>query len=486
MFANSNTNATTYPVGSHFITANAGAIQTLGGIGVAQDIYAGGNVTATGFYGNVYATNTSSIQVGYAANILGGAAGSIFYQSGANTTALLPAGTNGYILEMVSGLPAWAPISGLTAGTASTATNIAGGTAGQTPYQTAPGTTSFYGPGTAGQLLVSGGTSGPTYTNTGSIYVGYANEANNILAGSTGQIPYQTAANATGFDSGLVYSTSNNGTLTIGGQIIVNGTNAANSSASNGSLQVAGGVGIGKDLYVSTTATINGNLYVGGTIYMQGVGLDTISSNTGTFVDVVSTGTITANNIVLTSTGTFGITSTLDYGVSPGTTATNKYYSFATKGGIKAAKNIIAGGVVSAGDFGSTGANDPLSTDSGSRDGFYLLNNMQSARTISSVSGAVTVTIDSWSKNTYSSAKYIVQAVDGSNVFAAELMIIQDGTNVYLSEYGIVYNNSVLGTFDGTITGNNVVVSFTAVSASNMTIQVVRQSILTAAESYAS
>ena len=38
-------------------------------------------------------------------------------------------------------------------GVASTATNIAAGTAGQVPYQTAPGLTGFYGPGTAGQIL---------------------------------------------------------------------------------------------------------------------------------------------------------------------------------------------------------------------------------------------------------------------------------------------------------------------------------------------
>ena len=527
-------------------STNTGALQVVnGGIGVGGGGYFGASVTATNFYGNVYANNTSTMQVGYAANVLGGSTGSLVYQSSANTTALLPAGTDGYILEMVAGLPSWQSISALAAGNATTATNLAGGTAGQTPYQTAPGATSFYGPGTAGQLLVSGGTSGPSYTNTGSIYVGfaststyagnigggtagqlvyqtggsatdfvgpgtagqilvsagaavpvytstgsiyvgYAANTNNIIGGTTGQVPYQTGAGATGFDSGFVYSTLNSGVLTVGGQVTINGTSATNAVAAGGALKVSGGVGISKDLYVGTTATINGNLYVGGTIYMQGVGLDTISSNTGTFVDVVSTGTITANNLNIGSAGSLYISNSLDYGVSPGSTATGIYYSVATQGGIKAAKNIIAGGVVSAGDFGGTGTNDPLSTDSGSRDGFYLLNNMQSARTITSVSGSTTVTIDSWSKNTYSSAKYIVQAVDGSKVFVAELMILQDGTNVYLSEYGIVYNNSVLGTFDGAISGSNVVISFATTGATSMTIQVVRQSILTAAESYAS
>ena len=60
---------------------------------------------------------------------------------------------------------------GVFAGVATTATNIQNGTAGQVPYQSAPGVTSFFGPGSVGQLLVSNGTSAPVYTSTGSIYV---------------------------------------------------------------------------------------------------------------------------------------------------------------------------------------------------------------------------------------------------------------------------------------------------------------------------
>jgi len=51
-------------------------------------------------------------------------------------------------------------------GIISTATNIAGGTAGQVPYQTAAGVTNFYGPGTAGNILVSNGAAAPSYNNT--------------------------------------------------------------------------------------------------------------------------------------------------------------------------------------------------------------------------------------------------------------------------------------------------------------------------------
>lgn len=51
-----------------------------------------------------------------------------------------------------------------TAGTAASATNLAGGTAGRVPYQSGVGTTLFTGVGTSGQVLTSNGTSAPTWS----------------------------------------------------------------------------------------------------------------------------------------------------------------------------------------------------------------------------------------------------------------------------------------------------------------------------------
>lgn len=101
--------------------------------------------------------------------------------------------------------------NGSITGTATTATNIAGGTPGQVPYQTAAGVTSFYGPGTAGNVLVSNGTSSPSYNNT----------------------------------------------LTLTGTTVSVSTNT-------GALQVQGGVGISGNLYVGgTTSSFIGNVGVG-------------------------------------------------------------------------------------------------------------------------------------------------------------------------------------------------------------------------------
>lgn len=100
------------------------------------------------------------------ADLFGGSANSIVYQSDSNTTAFLaPATTSGWVLASagVSSAPNWIKVA---TGDATTSTNLLGGTAGQVPYQTAPGLTGFFGPGTAGNVLVSNGTSAPAYQNT--------------------------------------------------------------------------------------------------------------------------------------------------------------------------------------------------------------------------------------------------------------------------------------------------------------------------------
>jgi hypothetical protein len=144
------------------------------------------------------ALNVSGV-VGTATNIAGGTAQSIVYQSAPGSTAFLAASTaTGWILSSngPGSPPSWIPSAG-SANFAGTATNLAGGTAGQVPYQTGPGQTSFFGEGTPGNVLVSNGTSAPSYNNT----------------------------------------------LTL-----VSVTSAT--STQTGALQVYGGVGIGGDLYV--------------------------------------------------------------------------------------------------------------------------------------------------------------------------------------------------------------------------------------------
>jgi hypothetical protein len=137
--------------------------------------------------------NTTTFAVGLAVNLLGGAANQFVYQTGPNATGFISTGSM-YVGRAVLA-------DGLSTGGISTATNLAGGTTGQVPYQTAPGATSFFGPGTSGQILVSQGANaaGPVFTNTSSIYVKDSDISTNLRNGSAGQIPYQTGGSATAF-----------------------------------------------------------------------------------------------------------------------------------------------------------------------------------------------------------------------------------------------------------------------------------------------
>jgi len=83
---------------------------------------------------------------------------------------------------------------------------------------TANGGLAFNGPtnyGTSGQVLQSNGDASPTWVT---ISTGAASTATNIAGGSTGQIPYQTATSATGFSSNLAWNSGTN-ILTVTGTV---------------------------------------------------------------------------------------------------------------------------------------------------------------------------------------------------------------------------------------------------------------------------
>jgi hypothetical protein len=429
--------------GSTESTSNTqtGALRVSGGVGIAGSVYVGGTVTATTFVGSFAGTaskannivggtagqlayqsapdttsfvgpgtagqllvsdganaptytNTSSIYVNSAVNaetLRGGTAGQIAYQSATGTTAFANSGTTGQFLQATTnGAPTFTNTGSMYVNSAVNAEKVYGGTAGQLVYQSAPGTTSFVGPGTAGQILVSDGTNAPTYTNTSSIYVGNAAVANilnaantstqqvgfaaNVLAGSQGQIayqsaanttafvnsgttgqflqattngapaftstgsiyvnsavnsnniiggvkdqiPYQSAAGATTFDNGLTF----NGTTFTATNIVVPGTTNATSTVT-GALQVAGGLAVAKDLYIGGTLTIAGNS--GGDIDLGGgdiIGVGRIIANTGTF---------TTTNVLST------------LGVSSAVTG-----ALQVAGGIGVGGGIFVGGIVTA------------------------------------------------------------------------------------------------------------------------------------------
>ena len=88
-------------------------------------------------------------------------AGGVVYGDGTEY-ASTAAGTSGQVLlSNGSSAPTWGTAG--TATTATTATNLAGGSNGTIPYQSASGTTQMLAAGTSGQLLQSNGAAAPTW-----------------------------------------------------------------------------------------------------------------------------------------------------------------------------------------------------------------------------------------------------------------------------------------------------------------------------------
>jgi hypothetical protein len=78
---------------------------------------------------------------------------------------------------------------------------------------------------------------------------------------------------------------------------------------------------------------------------------------------------------------------------------------------------------------------------------------------------ATATTVNTFDRTQYVTGKYLVQMRQGVNYHTAEVLLIHDGTVAYLTEYAAVWNSSILGTLDATISGDNVNLTFTATAA---------------------
>ena len=254
-------------------STTTGALQVTGGAGIGGDLYVGGNIYPLG----IIAT------VSTASNIAGGTTGGVLFQRAIGSTTATTSGSDGniFISRRANAIgPTFVNTSTFVVGYANTALNVAvagaagdllGGTANQLLYQIATNDTGFTGPGTAGQLLISNGLAagGPTFVNTNTFVVGYANTALNVgfsnvsifastatdvAGGLAGQILYQISPGDTGFagpgTAGNVLVSNGATAPTYNNTLTLSSTLASTSSVTANALYVAGGVGIGRTLYV--------------------------------------------------------------------------------------------------------------------------------------------------------------------------------------------------------------------------------------------
>lgn len=150
----------------------------------------------------------STLSVGSATtatNVAGGTAGAIVYNTGSNASTFLSLGTSNYVLTAGATAPQYVAQSTLSVGsatTATTSTNVAGGAAGSLVYQSAASTTTTLALGTTNYVLTAGATA-PQYVAQSTLSVGSATTATtattatNVSGGATGSLLYQSAASTT-------------------------------------------------------------------------------------------------------------------------------------------------------------------------------------------------------------------------------------------------------------------------------------------------
>jgi len=166
---------TTITANTQFSGAGTGLTGTASGLSI------GGNAaTAT--------TATNATNAVTATNIAGGVAGSLPYQSGASTTALLGIGSNGQILTISSGLPAW------TNASSAAVISFSAGTTGLTPSSPTGGAITL-----AGTLATTNGGTGLTaFTSGGAVYA----SSTSVL--TTGTLPVASGGTGVTTSTGTV------------------------------------------------------------------------------------------------------------------------------------------------------------------------------------------------------------------------------------------------------------------------------------------
>ena len=194
-------------------STTTGALLVAGGAGIGGNVYVGGTIYSNGTALSNFSTSTlvaqavNATNATNATNIQGGVAGQIPIQAAAGVTTFVATGTSGYVLTMGTNTATWQSLSSLSAGLASTATDVAGGTTGAILYQRAAGDTEFIGIGAAGSVLQSNGTTA-TYVTTASLVVGYAQAANtatNVYGGTVNGTTLQVSGVST-FSNNVIVS----------------------------------------------------------------------------------------------------------------------------------------------------------------------------------------------------------------------------------------------------------------------------------------
>ncbi len=213
-------------------------------------------------------------------------------------------------------------------------------------------------------------------------------------------------------------------TITTAGSTTNRAINITNSTISSntvsGALTVVGGVGIGGNL------NLGGNLVVSDKILPTSNGLIDIGSPTARFGTVYVAG------------------NTIDLG---GTELTANSGALFIDG-----VQLFSGNAITTitGNF-SANVTTPV-----------IISNSASVSV-----GNIATTLDEFDLNLFTTAKYIIQAVNGTDYHSMEAFLVNDKVNAYLTVYASINNNVKLINLDADISAGNVRLRATGITANN-------------------
>lgn len=328
----------------------------------------------------------------------------------------------------------------------------------------------------AGSLQLND-TTGTSNTSTGALIVaGGVGIADGIYVGANASVQTLTARSLTDtrlviagegghlYDyAGLTYNTSTN---------IIQGTITTASFATTASF-----------VFNATTASNIAGGSLGALVYQTSTG----ATN---FVDIgTATYVLTSNGMNPYWAPTSIATTATEVQATAQSTSATYYLTFVDSNNVIAAGELVyttssfsinpaTSNITSNGDLSIGGNINVGSVTVDTTVSAITSNNLNlSSYTKTGITGSSSIDLDSYSGSNYRSSKYFIQVVDGTDVHVTEMSIFHNGTSAYKTEYGYHYSNGILGTFNAVYTASNVVLSFQPISATNMTIKVVRLSI---------
>jgi len=271
-------------------------------------------------------------------------------------------GSNGQFLKTNgTGTLSWAD-----PGTATSATNLAGGSTGAIPYQSAASTTTFLSAGTSGDILTYGGSNAPAWssgTGTGSPVRAIAPTFTTTIDGGATFGAFASSTALTLGYTGTAASTTNisTGATTTGATKTINiGTGSATGSTTNitiGSTSGTSTVFIKGDLQVDgTTTTINTtNLSVDDLNIVLADGVSTAASANGAGLTLGTTGitfTYDHSNTAWLSNQNFNISSGKVYEINGTTVLSSSALGTGVTGSSLTSLGTITTGVWNGTDIG--------------------------------------------------------------------------------------------------------------------------------------